>query len=466
MTNLSVAASNGTRTAEKIKPKDRDGVIQALRAGVVPRSGIQLVQVGRAGEVNQVVQDVKRIADGGSAVRFIIGDYGAGKTFFLNLTRSIAMQSKLVVAHADLSPDRRLHASGGQARSLYAELMRNMATRTKQDGGALASVVERFIMETQASAKASGRKIGDVIQEKLLPIQELVSGYDFATVIEYYWRAFEEGSESGKAAALRWLRGEYTLKTEAREALGVRSIIDDASVYDYLKVMSRFVTLAGYSGFLVMLDECVNLFKLVSAQSRNANYEQILRIVNDVLQGSAESLGVYFGGTPEFLMDSRRGLYSYEALRSRLAENSFARNGLVDLSGPVIRLQSLTPEDLYILLGKLRHVFAYGDQDRYLVPDEVFNAFMTHCNQRIGEAYFRTPRNTIKSFLDLLAILEQNPQAQWQGLVDQAEIAPDAPSAGGNIIDDDNKDAPGAAGSSTTSSTQTPPDDDLADFRL
>ncbi|KXV78851.1 BREX system ATP-binding domain-containing protein, partial [Acetobacter cerevisiae] len=168
----------------------------------------------------------------------------------------------------------------------------------------------------------------------------------------------------------------------------------------------------------------------------------------------------------EFLMDSRRGLYSYEALRSRLAENSFARNGLVDLSGPVIRLQSLTPEDLYILLGKLRHVFAYGDQDRYLVPDEVFKAFMTHCNQRIGEAYFRTPRNTIKSFLDLLAILEQNPQAQWQGLVDQAEIAPDAPSAGGNIIDDDNKDAPGAAGSSTTGSTQTPPDDDLADFRL
>lgn len=467
MTTLSIAASDSTRTAaQKIKPKDRDSVIQALRAGVVPRSGIQLVQVGRAGEVNQVVQDVKRIADGGSAVRFIIGDYGAGKTFFLNLARSIAMQSKLVVAHADLSPDRRLHASGGQARSLYAELMRNMATRTKQDGGALASVVERFIMEAQASAKASGRKIGEVIQERLLPIQELVSGYDFATVIECYWRAFEEGSENGKAAALRWLRGEYTLKTEAREALGVRSIIDDASVYDYLKVMSRFVTLAGYSGFLVMLDECVNLFKLVSAQSRNANYEQILRIVNDVLQGSAESLGVYFGGTAEFLMDSRRGLYSYEALRSRLAENSFARNGLVDLSGPVIRLQSLTPEDLYILLGKLRHVFAYGDQDRYLVPEEAFKAFMTHCNQKIGESYFRTPRNTIKAFLDLLAILEQNPQAQWQGLVDQAEIAPDAPSAGGDIIDDDNKDAPGAAASSTTGSTQTSPDDDLADFRL
>src|SRR5260221_1685484 len=265
------------------------------------------------------------------------------------------MQRRHVVVHADLSPDRRIHATGGHARSLYAELMRNMATRTKPEGGALASVVERFIGDAHTAAKSSGRKVDEVIQERLAPVQELVSGYDFATAVERYWHAFEEGSETGKAAALRWLRGEYALKTEARETLGVRSIIDDSAVYDYLKVMGRFVKLAGYAGFLVVLDECVNLFKLVNAQARNANYEQILRIVNDTLQGSADSLGFYFGGTPEFLMDSRRGLYSYDALRSRLAENTFARNGLGDLSGPVIRLQSLSPEDVFILLGKLPH---------------------------------------------------------------------------------------------------------------
>ncbi len=475
MTNLSVAASDGVRLPDAIKPRDRDAVVQALRAGVVPRTGIQLVQVGRSGEVGQVIQDVGRIADGGSAVRFVIGDYGSGKTFFLNLARSIAMQGKLVVAHADLSPDRRIHATGGQARSLYAELMRNMATRTKQDGGALSSVVERFVTDARSAAKTAGRDVGEVIQERLLSIQELVSGYDFATVIQAYWRAFEEGSETGKAAALRWLRGEYTLKTEAREALGVRSIIDDASIYDHLKVMGRFVSLAGYSGFLVVLDECVNLFKLVSAQSRNANYEQILRIVNDVLQGSAEGLGVYFGGTPEFLMDSRRGLYSYEALRSRLAENGFARNGLVDLSGPVLRLQSLSPEDLYILLGKLRHVFAHGDAARHLVPDEAFQAFMAYCNRKIGEAYFRTPRNTIKAFLNLLAILEQNPGTDWRTLVEQAEIALDAPPAGGDIADDGQPATSPSTSVGTANSTEASPTpgptttgtgDDLADFRL
>jgi hypothetical protein len=418
-----------------IKLKERDAVVQALRAGVVPRLGLQHVQVGRVREIEELIRDADRIAEAGSAVRFVIGEYGSGKTFFLNLVRTIAMEKKLVTVHADLAPDRRLHATGGQARGLYAELMRNMSTRTKPDGGALSSVVERFIGEAQKAAAASGESVNAVIHKRLAPLQDLVSGYDFATVIEHYWLAFEEGNETTKAAALRWLRGEYNLKTEAREALGVRSIIDDAGVYDYLKLMARFVELAGYSGLLVVLDEMVNLFKLVSAQARNQNYEQILRIVNDVLQGNVQNLGVLFGGTPEFLMDSRRGLYSYEALRSRLAENSFTHNGYIDVSGPVIRLQSLSPEELYVLLTKLRHLFACGDESKHLVPDEALHAFMEHCSSRIGDAYFRTPRNTIKAFLDLLSILEQNPDARWDDLLKKVEIANDNPQAEDDIDD-------------------------------
>lgn len=418
-----------------IKPKERDAVLQALRAGVVPRLGLRHVQVGRVREIEELIRDADRIADAGSAVRFIIGEYGSGKTFFLNLVRLIAMEKKLVTVHADLAPDRRIHATGGQARSLYAELMRNMSTRTKPDGGALSSIVERFIGEAQKAAAASGESVNTVIHQRLAPLQELVSGYDFANVIEHYWRAFEEGNENGKAAALRWLRGEYNLKTEAREALGVRSIIDDAGVYDYLKLMARFVKLAGYDGFLVVLDEMVNLFKLVNAQARNQNYEQILRIVNDVLQGNVEHLGVLFGGTPEFLMDSRRGLYSYEALRSRLAENSFAQGGYVDVSGPVIRLQSLSAEELYVLLTKLRHMFACGDETKHLVPDEALHSFMEHCSNRIGDAYFRTPRNTIKAFLDLLSVLEQNPGARWDELLNKVEITQDSPQVEEDIED-------------------------------
>lgn len=464
MTNLSIATSDGVPVSERIRPKDRDTVVQALRAGVVPRVGLQHIQVGRVGEVKEVVRDIDRIADGGSTVRFAVGDYGSGKSFFLTLGRSIALQRGLVAVHADLSPDRRIHATGGQARLLYAELMRNMATRTKQDGGALASVVERFIGAAQATAKASGRNPSDIVREWLVPLQDLVSGFDFATAVERYWRAYDEGDEATKTAALRWLRGEYSLKSEARQALGVRTIVEDASVYDHLKAMARFVRLAGYSGFLVVLDELANLSKLVNPQARNANYEQILGIVNDALQGSAQGMGFYFGATPEALMDSRRGLFSYEALRSRLAENTFARNGLVDLSGPVIRLQSLSPEELLVLLGKLRHVFASGDPARYLVPDEALQAFMAHCNKKIGDAYFRTPRNTIKAFLDLLAILDQNPGTDWRILVDRTEIAPDAPPTGGDIHDEP---APQAATAAhLPEDGERPPGDDLASFRL
>ena len=457
-----------------IKTKDRDTIVQALRAGVVPRAGLRHIQVGRVREVEEVVRDVTRLREGGSAVRFIIGEYGSGKTFFLNLARAIAIESKCVTVHADLAPDRRIHATGGQARSLYSELIRNMATRTKPDGGALPSVVERFIGEARKAADAAGRRVGEEIHQRLAPLQDLVSGYDFATVVERYYEAFDEGDETKKAAALRWLRGEYALKTEAREALGVRSIISDQDVYDYLKVMGRFVRLAGYDGFLVVLDEMVNLFKLVSAQARNANYEQILRIVNDVLQGQVDHFSVYFGGTPEFLMDTRRGLYSYEALRSRLAENSFARDGLVDVSGPVVRLPSLTPEELYVLLHKLRHVFAGGIETKYLVPDAGFTAFMEHCSGRIGEAYFRTPRNTIKAFLDLLSVLEQNPTASWEGLLAGIDIAEDREPPTADIPEDvpvakaahDPAPRPSSTQVPSPSSKPAGGDDELASFKL
>ncbi|ATS51217.1 ATP-binding protein [Xanthomonas citri pv. fuscans CFBP 6996] len=408
-----------------IRAKDRDAVIQSLRAGVVPRAGQHLIQVGRIREVETLVSDIDRLADGGSSFRLVVGEYGAGKTFFLNLVRAIAMERRLVVASADLNPDRRLHASGGQARSLYAELMRNLATRTKPDGGALPGVVEKFIATAKTEAKAKDVPTEQVIRAKLEQLTELVNGYDFADVIAAYCKGFEQGNEQLKSDAIRWLRGEFSTKTDAKAALGVRSIVDDASVYDQLKLMGRFVRLAGFSGLLVCLDELVNLYKLANAQARNSNYEQILRMLNDSFQGTAVGLGFVLGGTPEFLMDPRRGVYSYQALQSRLAQNAFAKEGLVDFSGPVVRLSSLTAEDFYVLLTKIRHVYAGGDADKYLLPDEAIQQFMEHCANRIGDSFFRTPRTTITAFINLLAVLEQNPGTAWQTLIGEVEVKED-----------------------------------------
>jgi hypothetical protein len=414
-----------TKAPKTIKPKERDTIIQALSAGVVPRVGLPYLQVGRAAEIGALLRDVDRIADGGAAVRFVIGEYGAGKTFFANLIRLIALERKCVTVHADLAPDRRIHASGGQARALYSEAVRNMATRTKPEGGALAGVVERLVTDAVKEAGERQVSVETVIDQKLAPIQEFVGGYDFATVLKAYWRGSENSDEGLKVSALRWLRGEFSTKTEARQALGVRTIIDDDSVYDSLKSLACLTKVAGYAGLLVMFDEMVNIYKLQSSQSRNQNFEQILRIVNDSLQGNTSNIGFVMCGTPEFLMDTRRGLYSYEALQSRLAENRFASGGLVDLSGPIIKLQSLTPEDLLVLLSNIRMVFAAGEPSRFLVPDEALTAFMDHCNRRIGEAYFRTPRTTVTAFVQMLAVLDQNPSAKWQELLGDVQIAVD-----------------------------------------
>ena len=418
-----------------IRPKDRDAVIQSLRAGVVPRTGQHLVQVGRTREIETIVTDIERISDGGSAFRVVIGEYGAGKTFFLNLVRAVGMEKKLVVASADLNPDRRLHASGGQARSLYAELMRNLSTRTKPDGGALSGIVEKFIATAKSEAKGSGQTTEAVLRQKLDQLTELVNGYDFADVIAAYCRGFEEGNEQLKSDAVRWLRGEFTTKTDAKQALGVRTIVDDAAVYDQLKLMARFIRLAGFSGLLVSLDELVNLYKLANTQARNSNYEQILRILNDSLQGTAVGLGFILGGTPEFLLDTRRGLYSYPALQSRLAQNAFATNGLVDFSGPVVRLSSLTPEDFYVLLQKIRGVYAFGDPTKHLLPDAGVMSFMEHCAKRIGDTYFRTPRTTITAFVNLLAVLEQNQGSAWQDLLGGIDVLADTGGAGDQTVE-------------------------------
>src|SRR6266536_1236955 len=421
-----------------IRPKERDGLIQALRAGVVPRVGQHLVQVGRLKEIEALLKDIERIADGGAAFRLVIGEYGSGKTFFLNLIRAVAMEKKLVTASADLNPDRRLHATGGQARSLYAELTKNLSTRTKPDGGALSGIVEKFIFTATTEAKAQNLGVDTVIHSKLDRLSEMVNGYDFAQVIEAYWRAHTEGNQDLKASVIRWLRGEFTTKTDARNALGVRAIVDDASIYDQLKLLSLFVRLAGFSGLLVCLDEMVNLYKLSNAQARNANYEQILRIVNDMLQGTTEGLGFLLAGTPEFLMDTRRGLYSYSALQSRLAENAFAKSAnLVDYSHPVLRLSGLGQENFLVLLGKIQHVFAFGDDTRHLLPDEALMDFMSHCHQRIGEAYFRTPRTTITAFVNLLSVLEQNPRVDWHDLLGQVEVVRDSGGSADLTVDDE-----------------------------
>ena len=430
--------------APRIKRRERDTIIQALRAGVVPRLGLQHIQVGRAREIEELVRDIERIGEGGAAIRFVIGEYGSGKTFFLNLIRLVALEKGMVVLSADMAPDRRLHATGGQARSLYAEMTRNASTRTKPDGGAMASIVERFASQAVRAAETADREPGEVIREKLAHLEELTGGYDFATVVSRYWEGFETGDEELKSAVLRWLRAEYSTRTDARKALGVRTIIDDSNVYDELKLLALFVREAGYQGLVVSLDELVNLYKLTSSQARSANYEQILRILNDVLQGSASHLGFMLGGTPEFLMDTRRGLYSYEALQSRLAENTFARDGLVDLSGPVIRLANLTPEDMYILLANVRRVM---QGEKPSLPDDALTAFMTHCSNRIGDAYFRTPRNTVTAFVNLLSVLEQNPGANWRELIGSVDVAEDGGDDMSDITD-------GSA------------DDELASFKL
>lgn len=419
-----------------IKTKEREIIIQSLRSGVVPRLGLQHIQVGRNEELESFINNITNIANGGTSFRFVIGEYGSGKTFFLSLVRSIALQKGLVTMNADLSPTKRLHGTEGQARLLLSELISSLSTRTKQDGNALQNILEKFISTARAEAEQYQRGVASVIYDKLSDLNEYPGGYTFVQVINKFWKAYEDGDNILKDCTLRWLKAEYTTKTDSYRDVGVRELINDSSLFNALKLYSILIQKAGYKGLLICMDEMVNLYKISNSISRKANYEELLNILNNTLQGTLSNIGFIMSGTPEFMTDSNRGLYSYEALKSRLAENSFSKKlGLTDYNSTVLRLANLTKEELYLLLKNLRNVFAYGNENQYLVPDDALLAYLNHCANKIGDSYFRTPRNTIKGFLDLLSMLEQYPNLQWSDMIEKIEIKPDIESTDvGKII--------------------------------
>lgn len=402
-----------------IPNRERSAILQSLSAGVVPAIGLPHIQVGRLAEVEALVNDLKLVEENGAAVRFVIGRFGSGKTFFLNLIRNVAQKRKFVVAQADITTERRFHGSSGQARSLFSELLRNFSTQSRPDGNALPSVIERWVGDIDYTIRTSGDgSEEDVKQElanQLRPLQDLVSGFDFVNVISNYYEGHLAENDQLQANALRWLRAEYTTKTEARQDLGVRSIIDDSGFYDYLKLFAGFVRIAGYAGLLVNVDELVVLsHRLSNTQARNSNYEALLRIINDCLQGRAQGIAFLFAGTDECLEDQRRGLYSYEALATRLAANRFADEQQQDFSSPVIKLQNLTPEDCFVLLMNIRRIHAGKNPEDHFIPKEGMIAFLQSCQARMGASYFQTPRETIKDFVSLLNILEQDSSRGWK----------------------------------------------------
>jgi hypothetical protein len=445
------AASMNDQTALRIKERERHAILQALRAGVVPRVGLQHIQVGRKSEVSAILSDFDRVQEGGAAVRFVVGRFGAGKSFFLNLVSTVAAEKGFLVARADITTDRRLHGSGGQAKGLISELMKNLASKARPEGGAMIGVVERWVSEVAHEVEARGGDQAVVEREviqRLKPLHELVGGFDFASVLARYYRAHQAGDDARCDAAVQWLRAEFGTKSESRERLGIREIIGDDELYDYLKLWAKFARLAGYSGLLIGIDELVVLsHRLSHSKAREANYETILRILNDCLQGHVEGLMVLFCGTDECLEDRRRGLYSYEALATRLAPNEFARGGAQDLSGPVIRLPNLTAEDLFVLLHRIRHVHAHGDSSRYLIPDEGLKAYLEYCARALGSDYFRTPRDAVTRFVGLLGVLESDPPRDWRAALAHADGVPVEPSR-------------------SAEASVAAPDDDLVSFKL
>lgn len=403
----------------KVPRRIAQTVLNSLKGGVVPRVGLPYITVGRKSEIEALLHDVDILEEGGASFRFIVGRYGSGKSFLIQTIRNYVMDRGFIVADADLSPERRLQGTRGQGLATYRELISNLSTKTKPEGGALTLVLDRWISGVQSQAlQETGLEPGSpaltqAVDQKIVAVtsavSELVHGFEFAKLLSLYYHAYVEGEEEKKQQVARWFRGEYATKREAKEELGVNILITDDNWYEYLKLFAVFFRLAGYAGMMIFIDELVNLYKIPNAITRQYNYEKLLTMYNDTLQGKARYLGIVMGATPQAIEDKRRGIYSYEALRSRLAEGKFSRPGARDLLAPVIRLEPLTPEEMLVLCEKLcaMHAGLYGYQ-RSLSTQELAD-FIKLEYGRIGADQNITPREVIRDFIELLDLLYQNP---------------------------------------------------------
>ncbi len=400
--------TNANTAAPRVPKRVAAVILNSLKGGVVPRIGLPYITVGREVEIRALLTDLDLIADGGASFRFLVGRYGAGKSFLLQTIRTHAMGEGFVVADADLSPERRLQGGQGQGLATYRELIRNLSTKTRPEGGALNLILDRWVAITQQSADSADNS--GALHEQLAPLEEMVHGFDFSRMLQRYRTASLEGDEETMSCVTRWLRGEYRTKSEAKADLGCSTIIGDDDWYDYIKLLARFLVLSGYKGMLVLIDELVNLYKIPNAITRQYNYEKILTMYNDTLQGKAHHLGIIMGGTPTSIEDRRRGVFSYEALRSRLTQGRFAREDMRDMLAPIIRLHPLTYEELLVLIEKLGQIHAGYFGYTNSITDEDLAAFLQIEFGRVGADTHLTPREVIRDFIELLDIAFQNPE--------------------------------------------------------
>ena len=407
-------------------PRRIAGVIMnALKGGVVPRVGLEYITVGRKAEIEAFVHDVGIISEGGATFRFLVGRYGSGKSFLLQTVRNYATAKDFVVMDADLSPERRFAGSKGQGLATYKELIRNMSVKSKPDGGALALIIEKWISGIQSETAQSlspddpgfSREVEKKIYRTVSELEGMVNGFEFAKVIITYWRGYQEDDMTAKSNALKWFRGEYQTRQEAARELGVHRIVSDDNWYDFLKLFSCFAVHAGYKGVLIMVDELVNIFKISHTITRQNNYEKLLTMYNDVLQGKAHHIGFLMGCTPQCVEDRYKGIFSYEALRSRLVEGHFSAEDSPDMMAPMIRLKMLTQEEMYVLVEKLRDM--HGDLFSYepFLREEDLLYFLKVEYNRVGAETHITPREIIRDFIGLLGVLHQNPEKSVKAIL-------------------------------------------------
>lgn len=383
-------------------------IIDSLRNGTVPAEGTENIAVGIDEELTEIQDQIERTREDKSAFKFIIGDYGSGKTFFSTSVREMAYDKKFVVSSVVISQETPLH----KFEELYRKIMEGMRTSENKKIPAFNFILEEWLLNIEdkvieiegldpyEDSKKFQIEMNKRINEELMIVGSIAAS--FANAIRAFYKAKYEGDTVLAQGAVAWLKGD-NVRAELKSKLGVIGTITRENSFEFFRALLQMIKTAGYEGLMIILDEVETVQKLVRKDMRSAAYENLRFFIDESDRNSFPSCFFLYTGTTD-LMESEKGFKSLEPLYQRIKVEREKGDKFKNLRQPVMFLDGLNRDRLYEVACRVRNihgqVYSWMPNDK--LTDDFIKRLINDMTLGFGGEINIGPRGFLRTLIDIL----------------------------------------------------------------
>lgn len=383
-----------------------ESIINALKNGNVPPEGVGEICVGRERELEEFDKIFSKVKDGAAVTRFLNGEFGSGKSFFLKLLEERALADNFVVAKVTLSRD----VPFNKFEVVYRSIVASLRCKT---GTSLEHIIEKWTTQLRMMAL---RETTDPYQQERIVIDNINNDLKevrkhattFAAAIENYYKLSARGDQETAKYAMAWLSGEKNIPYTIKRQFGVKGDIDRENAFKYLEALSSFLMALKYSGLIILIDEAEHIMTLHTKKLRDTAYDYMRFIYDECSLGRFHNTLFIFAGTPEFFEDPKMGVPSYTALNERIED--VLNTEFKDLRKPIIRLDGFKKDNLMELSDRLISMHEEVYEWEAKPVRESLDGIIARHEANAELTGYISPRNFVKSFISVLDVVQQNPE--------------------------------------------------------